>query len=190
MIAVISLLPAPEPLRVHSPHRYALVASEDDVIDERQVHHLTELREAAGQVEVVGGGREVAGWMIVRDDELRSAEEQGIAEDDLRVHHHVIHRAGGQHLEACHVARDVHHQHHEMLLVVVQPREDRLEDLADLPAVAHGQYAEALLGGDQRVGFDRDGPQRPLVHGVDGRKVEDGVSVTALEIRCHDDTTE
>lgn len=150
------------------------------MIGKRKLHHVAELAKPVGQAEIVRGGGDVAGGMIVGNDKLHRAEEQRIPEDNLRIDDDVVHRTGGKNLESRHLAGDVQDEQNEMFLVVVELREDRANDLAHVLAVADGQEAEAIFSGDQRIDLDGNGLQRSFVHGIDQRKVDDGSAVTLV----------
>lgn len=76
------------------------------MIDERQLHHGAEPAKPVGQAEIVRGGGDIARGMIVGNDKLHRAEEQGIPEDNLRIHHHLVPYTGRRYFSGDHWIED------------------------------------------------------------------------------------
>ncbi len=116
--------------------------------------------------------------MVMRNDDVLGTKQQGVAVDDLRIDHRMILRPGRDHLESHHIVLDVQNQQHEMLLIIIERREDAPQDLIDILWLSYRLKHEFILGSALWLGdFDEDRPQRPAIDRFGVRKVYDGSSL-------------
>ena len=102
------------------------------MVDDVDVVQGGEEVEAVGEDGVALGGAEVAGGVVVQEDEAAGAEEQGGAQDGVVGDFDVAEAAGGDDFVAVDLAVGVAGEDDEVLLVVVEFGEDDLGDGQDV----------------------------------------------------------
>ena len=108
------------------------------MIEQFDVENVARIGEFASELEIGRGWYEHPGRMVVEHDDARSTQEQRIAEHELDVHGDVILCARGDDFEPCNLVRGIAYEQDEMLLVIVETREDSFGDLIHLRWARHG----------------------------------------------------